>query len=493
MNAIGRNPLLMMILTGLTVLSSFVHAQDAPALTLAPQLGLPFQDNAVLQQKMPVPVWGTSLPGAEVTVTFGDQTKTANADAQGKWRVVLDPMIAKPLKSVREVPEGVAMQVRCEKDGESASVELKNLVVGEVWLCAGQSNMAGALRRKQISDIPGGPEEPIDFPALRQLGLPTQAGWIVCTPDNAPQMKRTCFFFARRLQRDILVPLGIINAAVGGSNIVSWLNQKPFEQGAHYAAMIEPLAGYPVRGLLWYQGESNEKDGRAYEPKLRSLITGWRDAWQQPESSIEGSPHAKFSVYFVQLPGLGTSPLDKPAGGDGRADIREAQRRTLELENTGMAVTIDVGDLKEHPPNKFDTGERLARLALHHDYGFKDLVPTGPTYKSHRVDGSSIRVSFDHANSGLMLAEKDGLKPPTPTPDAKLSWIAIQSKDGSWHFADARIDGSELIVSSKDVAEPVNVRYAWTARPLGSLLYNKDGLPAAPFSTNGYGDETNAK
>ncbi len=482
-----------MILGGLSLYGSLVQANDPPERALAPQCGLPFQDNAVLQQQMPVPVWGTSLPGAKVTVTFIEQTKTTDADAQGRWRVVLDPLTAQPLASVNAVPEGRAMQIVCEKNGDAASIELKNLVVGEVWLCAGQSNMAGTLRRNTLSALTGGPDEVIDYPALRQLVSPQTGGWVVCTPENAPQMKKVCFFFARRLERDILVPVGIINAAVGGSQIEPWLNQKPFERGGHYTSMIDPLAGYPIRGVVWYQGESNERDGRDYEPKLRSLITGWRDAWQQPTSGVEGGPHAKFSVYFVQLPGLGNSPLDHPAGGDGRAEIREAQRRTLELENTGMAITIDVGAPGEHPPNKFDTGERLARLALHHDYGFKNLVPSGPTYQSHRVDGTTIRVSFANAQNGLMLAEKDGPQPPTPTPDAALSWIAIQAQEGSWHFADARIDGSELLVSSKDVAEPVAVRYAWTARPVGSLLYSKDGLPAGPFSTNGYGDEVKSK
>lgn len=475
-----------LILAGLCLCGSLVQADDPPEVTLAPRCGLPFQNGAVLQQKMPVPVWGTSLPGAKVTVTFIDQTKTTDADEHGRWRVVLDPMTAKPLASVHDVPEGKTMRIVCAKSGETASLELENLVVGEVWLCAGQSNMAGTLRRNTLPAFHGGPDAVINYPALRQLVSPQTVGWVVCTPENAPQMKRVCFFFARRMQRDILVPVGIINAAVGGSSIEPWLNQKPFEQGSHYTSMIAPLAGYPIRGVIWYQGESNERDGRAYEPKLRSLITGWRDAWHQGDFRVEGGPHAKFSVYVVQLPGLGNSPLDHPAGGDGRAEIREAQRRALELENTDMAITIDIGALIEHPPNKFDTGERLARLALCHDYGFTKLVPSGPVYKSHRVDSSTIRVSFSNADMGLMLATKDGTQPPTPTPDAALSWIAIQAEDGSWHFADARIDGSDLIVSSKDVAKPVAVRYAWTARPVGSLLYNKEGLPAAPFSTIGY-------
>jgi len=151
-----------------------------------------------------------------------------------------------------------------------------------------------------------------------------------------------------------------------------------------------------------------------------------------------------------------------------------------------MSVAIDVGAKSEHPPNKYDTGERLARWALNKDYGFKDLVPSGPLYKGFKVEGNTIRISFEHAGGGLMLAEKEGFLPAKETPDAKLGWLSIQAKDGTWHWAESKIDGADLIVSSPDVKEPVAVRYAYTQHPTGSLLYNCEALPASPFSTCGF-------
>lgn len=467
--------------------------KEVPALTLAAQCGLPFRDNAVLQQEIPLPVWGTSLPGARVMVTFDTQTKTTVADADGNWRVVLDSMTAVKLATVNDVPVGKTMTIVCEKDGEKAVREISNLLVGEVWLCAGQSNMAGKMGRAgSPKHFPPDSIEKANYPALRQMISP-KGEWLVCSPETAVWFKKVCFFFARRLQRDILVPVGVINAAVGGSKIEAWLNQRPPERGSHYDRMIAPLEGFGLRGVVWYQGESNASDGRRYQPKLESLITGWRAAWQQPDSKSAAGPRGEFSVYFVQLPGIGSSPTDNPAGGDGRADIRQACFETLAIKNTGMAVTIDIGDLREHPPNKYDTGIRLARLALHNDYGLKSLVPSGPLYKSHKIEGSTVRITFDNAQNGLMLAVKEGFLPPRPTPDARLPWLSIQGKDGTWHWADGKLEGSELVVSCKDVKEPTAVRYGYTQHPVGSLLYNKDGLPASPFSTNGYGDSASVR
>lgn len=455
--------------------------------TLVPRFDAPFMDNAVLQQKIPLPVWGSSLPEARVAVSFDGQTKTTQADKDGKWRLVLDPMDAVNLKSVNDCPKGKTMTITCEKKGEKVVTEVKNLVMGDVWICAGQSNMAGSIKTNKTRHYPEDTLEKASYPALRQwqAGGSAQA-WVVCAPDTAPVFKKVAFFFGRRLQRDALVPIGLISAAVGGSNIESWLNQEPYTQGGNYTKLVEPFVGYGIRGMIWYQGESNEKDRRGYQPKLESLITGWRAAWNQPDSKVPDGPHGDFSVHFVQLPGIRTSTLENPAGGDGRAEIRQAYFETLAVKNTGMAVTIDVGAKGEHPPNKYDTGVRLARVALQKDYGFKDLS-TCPLYTSHKIEGNTVRVAFDNAWNGLMVAKKDGFPPPVPTPDAKLQWLSIQGKDGTWHWADGKIDGSELVVSCKDVKEPIAVRYAYTAHPCGNLLYNKDGQPVGPFSTNGYG------
>jgi sialate O-acetylesterase len=463
------------LFAGTAVAKDAAIAEQTPP-TLQAQCAAPFRDNAVLQQKIKLPVWGTSLPGAKVTVQFDGQSQSTPAGPDGKWRVELKPMDAVKLKSVNDSPAGKTMTIICEKDGEKAVREINNLLLGDVWICAGQSNMAGRMKRAgHPKNYPPTSVNDAQYPALRLL---TASGddWQVCNPETAVNFSRVTFFFARRVQRDALVPMGVIVTAVGGSNIESWLNQPPYPTGANYTKLLQPFVGYGIRGAIWYQGESNEKDRRGYQPKLESLITGWRKAWNQGD----------FPVHFVQLPGIGKSTLENPAGGDGRAEIRQAYFETLKIPNTGMAVTIDVGAPGEHPPNKYDTGVRLARSVLQKVYGFKDLTSC-PLYTKHAIEGNTVRITFDNAQNNLMIAKKEGFLPPEPTPDAKLQWLSIQAKDGSWHWADGKIDGSELLVSSKQVKEPIAVRYAYTQHPSGHLLYNKSGQPTGPFSTIGYG------
>jgi sialate O-acetylesterase len=449
-----------------------------PAPTLEPVMAQPFRDNGVLQQKIKLPVWGTSLPGADVTVSFDGKAASSTADAEGRWRVLLEPSAAEPLKSVNDAPHGKTMTVVCDKNGLQATKEIRNLLVGDVWLCAGQSNMAGRMKTGKGAHHPEDSIEKADYPALRLLG---EEDWLVCSPETAPNFNKVAFFFARRLQQDALIPVGLMVRAVGGSNIESWLNQPPDSIGKHHAELIAPLVGYGIRGAIWYQGESNSKDGRAYHPKLKSLILGWRKAWGQGD----------FPVHYVQLPGLGESTTENPAGGDGRAEIRQAYVETLALPNTGMAVTIDIGTKGEHPPNKYNTGERLARSVLNKVYGMENITAC-PLYKSHVIEGNTIRVSFtDDARVGLMIAKKatglpDGFLPPVPTPDAELQWLSIRDADGQWHWAEDKIDGSQLVVSAKGVEKPVAVRYAYTSQPLGLLLYNTDSMPVGPFTTCGY-------
>jgi len=459
----------------------------SPVADLQPRLAVPFRDHAVLQQKIQLPVWGESVPGAEVTVNFDGQSKRGVADAEGKWRVLLEPMAAVPLESVHDSPEGKTMTVVSEKDGKRASVEIKDLLVGDVWLCAGQSNMAGTMKRAgHPKNFPPNSVNEANYPALRHLSQSTDS-WLVCSPETAVGISRVAFFFIRQVQQEVKVPMGVMVTAVGGSNIESWLNQPPHPIGQNYEKLLKPLVGYGIRGAIWYQGESNQSDGRDYAPKLKSLITGWRKAWGQ----------GNFPVHFVQLPGLLESTTDNPAMGDGRAEIRRAYVETLALENTGMAVTIDVGTKGEHPPNKYDTGVRLARSVLNQVYGIKEISGC-PLYKGHKVEGDAIRVSFtDDAGKGLMIARKaetlpEGFMPPVEQPGGKLQWLSIQDQAGNWHWADGRIDGSELVVSAEGVKEPKAVRYAYTSQPLGNLLYNTDGMPVGPFTTCGYDEKRQA-
>lgn len=443
-------------------------AGHADQLTNEPtlELGLPFRDHMVLQHGIDLPIWGTAPVGATITVMFDTQVKHADADKDGRWRVTLDPLTAVKLASANAKPEGKAMAVTAKHEGKTFSIKLSDLVVGDVWLCAGQSNIAGKLKGKGTYQ-----GEVADYPGFRHWSPTAEGGWIVCSPETAGLFIKTSFYFGRDVYRETLIPIGLVTASVGGSNIESWLNQAPHATGKNYTKLVDPLVGLGLRGMVWYQGESNANKDTPYRPLLTSLIEGWREAWDQGD----------FPAYYVQLPGYGERK-NEMGNKPGWPALRQEQLETLAVKNTGMAVTIDIGDKSVHPPNKVDTGKRLARAALYQTYGFKKQYPTGPLYESQKIDGAAVHITFKYG-SGLMIAEKQGLAAPTPTPNKSLACLLLQDKAGDWHPAEGRIEGDELTITSKAVPEPVAARYAYFPHPAGPLLYNKDGLPASPFTT----------
>jgi sialate O-acetylesterase len=239
--------------------------------------------------------------------------------------------------------------------------------------------------------------------------------------------------------------------------------------------MISPLAPFAMRGAIWYQGEANGNEGESYYHKTQALVNGWRKLFN-PE----------LAFYWTQLTSF-AGANDNPAGGDGWANIREAQRKSLTIPQTGMAVTIDIGDAGDiHPRNKQDVGDRLAQWALHQTYGKSDIVPCGPLFKEMKVEGNTIRLSFDHVGKGLMVGTKSGLEPAKEAEGGKLARFAIAGEDKAWHWADATIDGNTVVVKSDKVEKPVAVRYAFSMNPAGANLYNKDGIPASPFRTDSW-------
>jgi sialate O-acetylesterase len=280
--------------------------------------------------------------------------------------------------------------------------------------------------------------------------------------------------------------------------------------GGIFHGRVAPLAPFGFKGALWYQGESNGGDDDIYFHKTRAMLTCWGKTWGQlawvkpgswwkfwgPSAEEVAAANAKaqyeFPFYFVQLADF-QGANDNPAGGDGWAKIRMAQSKCLEIPKTGMAVAIDIGNAGDiHPRNKEDVGNRLAFWALAKEYGQKDLVCSGPLYKSMTVEGGKIRVSFDYVGKGLMVGRKEGHGPAVAVvadaakPEAKpaLKRFAIAGEDKQWFWADAVIDGSTVLVSSTNVPSPVAVRYAFSMNPAGCNLYNKDGLPASPFRTD---------
>ena len=458
----------------------------------------------VLQQGMPAPVWGWADDGEKITVTFAGQTKTATTEG-GKWMVKLDALKASA--------EGATLTIKGKNE-----IKLTDVLVGEVWICSGQSNMEWPMTRAL------NPKEEIaaaNHPTIRLYNvqghpksyLPVKecnGTWAACSPKTVSGFSAVGYYFGRRLSKELKVPIGLVGSNWGGTRIEPWTSPDGFasvpelkaigdeakslaaaqakteaaggkakvhhqKPTAIYNAMILPLVPYAMRGGIWYQGESNGGEGITYHHKKMALVNGWRKLF---------NPDLAF--YWVQLADFRKSN-DKPEGGDGWAKLRDAQRTSLGIKNTGMAVIHDIGNARDiHPKNKQDVGWRLAQWALHQNYGKKDLVPTGPLYKSLKAEGSKIRLSFDHVGKGLMVGKKAGLNPTEEDKGGKLGRFAVAGEDKVWHWADAVIDGENVVVSSKDVAKPVAVRYGFTMNPRGANLYNKDGIPASPFRTDNW-------
>lgn len=457
-----------------------------------------FTDHMVLQRGVAVPVYGRAAPGERVTVAFAGQRQTATADQEGKWSVTLRAMKATSKPGTLTV------------EGQN-KIALQDVVLGDVWVCSGQSNMEWTL------NLCNRPEDmqSADFPLLRQFHVArtesaepredVRSAWTVCTPATAGSFTAVGFYFGRRILAETGVPIGLISSAWGGTPIEPWIPPAakdaipealstrinipfaPCQWSVLYNGMISPLIRSPIKGVLWYQGESNaifepRRDvENSYLAKMQTLVASWRKAWGLGD----------FPFYYVQL-ATNEPPRPDPSGGIAKSvdwgKVSMAQRRALSIPRTGMAVTIDLADPQNsgdiHPKNKLDMGERLARWALVKDYGKKGLAYSGPLYQGMRIQGRTIRVTFEYAGSGLMVATKQGYAAPVENPQGKLQCFAIAGADKKWVWADAVIDGKTVVVSSPEVAEPVAVRYAFSSNPVGCNLYNRDGLPASPFRTD---------
>jgi sialate O-acetylesterase len=508
-----------------------------------------FTDHMVLQRDMNVNVWGWANPGEKVSVQFDGQNLSVVTDAKGKWSVKLAPMKANP------TPQNLTVIGKNK-------IELTDILVGDIWLCSGQSNMAfgvGGINTPEdvkSADYPlmrfrggwgcwSGPlmEDLVEKPWYRVAiaeDLARLKPWKRIVPDvkAIDDCPAVGFYFARKVQKETGVPIGILECAIGGSSIEAWLPPTAFtdysavaylakrrqeaidhwhkktiadmedwgveakktlaegkdisnppavaphpnedfrgrcEVSTLYNGMINPLLPFAIKGVLWYQGENNGSEQQTYIDKLSALAGSWRQLWGY-----------EFPFYYVQLPNF-EQAVDAPSGGKpGWQMIRMGMLKALKvIPNSGMAVTIDVGDSKDiHPRNKRDIGERLALWALAKDYGKTGLVYSGPLYQSMQIDGSRIQIGFDHIGGGLMAGKKDGLNPAVEDQGAKLKSFAIAGEDKKWVWADAVIDGKTVVVSNPAVPKPVAVRYAFAMNPEGCNLYNKEGLPASPFRTD---------
>lgn len=484
-----------------------------------------FTDGAVLQRDKAIPVWGTARPGEVVTVTFGAETQQALAGPDGRWIALLQPREANAAGS----DLGVA--------GKDNTIVLHDVVVGEVWLCSGQSNMEFRVAEAAHADreIAGA-----NFVGIRHLRIENQStaqpaqrvatsGWKTATPANVREFTAVGYFFARDLHERLGVPVGIIHASWGGTPIEAWmspfavdsdpafrvirdrwaeqvarypklkeeyearaaawqaglaaatargskplaewrrLNPEPYPPGGGegdpwtptglFNGMIHPTVPYALRGILWYQGESNAGRASEYHALFAAMIKAWRAHFAQGD----------IPFYWVNLANWrADDPTDTSW-----AFLREAQTKTLALPNTGQALAIDIGDPKDiHPRNKQEVGRRLALLAKRRVY---DLVAddTGPTFAGATREGANLRVRFTHVSGGLVAHNK----PPQA--------LEVAGADRVFHPAAGRIERDTLLVGSVHVKEPVAVRYAWRNSPEANL-YGGTGLPVVPFRSDAW-------
>jgi sialate O-acetylesterase len=485
-----------------------------------------FTDNMVLQQQSSVPVWGWAQPGEKVVVkvSWTPQAQVAaTADQNGKWKVLIS------------TPQAGGPYTFTVK-GKDDLLTVKNVMAGEVWLCSGQSNMWLPLRR---CDDAQAEIQKADYPNIRffTVGQVTSdtpqencsGKWEVCSPDTAKEFSATAYYFGRELHMKLNVPVGLIHASWGGAPADSWTSEKtlrsdpqltkiftvwkgwedayetvnkeyeikieqwrnakkknqegselvkepdvpdavynitrPYRKPAVlYNAMICPLIPYTIKGAIWNQGSANRERAYQYDRLFASMIRNWRSDWGLGD----------FPFYFVQL-----APFNYSTKPFGAAEIREAQLKTHKMvDNTGIVVTMDAGDPNDiHPTKKKIVGVRLSLWALAKTYGFKEVLYSGPVYKSMKIDQDKVSLSFDFTGSGL--SAKDG----------PLTHFVIAGEDRVFFPAAAEIDGNNIIISSGDVKKPAAVRYAWTAGEIPNL-FNKEGFPASPFRTDDWPKST---
>lgn len=500
-------------LTFLSLLLLFLSFQITQAQIKLPAI---FGDHMVLQQKQANPVWGWATPGETITVSINGQSHVAEAGEDGYWKIILRP-----------IPAGGPY--RMDIAVATSKFFFDDVLVGEVWICSGQSNMAWPVNRTNSAELA---MLTANYPNIRLISVP-QVGtqepqndfkgeWAACSPETVPNFSAVGYFFGRRLHHALDVPIGLIDNAWGGSAAEAWIRRDVLEKdgrfdelmawwkkeeasydyeallaeweakkeeggnppqrprnimiGQHrpaniYNGVLNPTIGYGIRGAIWYQGEANA--GRAYQYRdlFPLMIQHWRDEWEQ----------GNFPFYYVQLADFMTEKGEP--GESAWAELREAQTMTMDrLPNVGQAVIIDVGEGRDiHPRNKQTVADRLARWALANDYN-KDIQFRGPTYRSMKKEGNKIVLTFDHVGQGLYAFD-------TREPQG----FTIAGEDRKFVRAQAKILGPDSMeIWSDEINDPAAVRYAWADNPVCNM-YSRDGLPMTPFRTDDWPGSTLGK
>lgn len=461
-----------------------------------------FGNDMVLQRNKPIPVWGWAKANETIVVSLNTQKKTVKADRKGNWMVKLSPENAGG-------PFSLTIQA-------NNTITFSNVLIGEVWICSGQSNMEWPLSasnnaNQEISNA--------NYPQIRHItvtkavsSMPQKdikgGSWEVAEPRNAGKFSAVAYFFARKLYQELKVPIGLINTSWGGTHIETWTSREAFQGSEEfksmiasmpslnmdslariksatlakdisaltlgpneypsllYNAMLYPLIPFAIQGAIWYQGESNAGRAWQYRQAFPLMINDWRKQWKQGD----------FPFYFVQLASFDAGGSSDKQSGYRWAELREAQTLTLSLPNTGMAVTSDVGEVKDiHPRNKQDVGLRLALAALSGTYK-KNTVGSGPMYQSMKTEGNKVTISFTNIGSGLMTKDKYGY----------LKGFEISGADQKYCYAKAYLQGNKVIVYADDVTAPIAVRFGWFDDLSDNNLYNTEGLPTVPFRTDNW-------
>jgi len=506
----NRRLLVFFLIIGVCIIS--VH----PALSDVILFPL-FGDNAVLQRDVKIPVWGTASSREKVTVKIDKTIASSIADENGKWQVILP-----------EHKAGGPYEIQVSGIN---TIIIKDIYFGDVWVAAGQSNMAMTVSSSNNAEeeIKQATNSLIrEFHVLSSVANePTQiirGSWKVCNSNTVARFSATAYFFAKNLQPELSIPIGIINSSVGGTRIEAWMSKNAIEKipelkaeiqlqdksiqeykaaveeynrkleqwqeetkkakiegspapekpmppksplnpnsySVLYNGMVAPFVKFPVKGILWYQGEANTgKNVYLYRILLSSLIDDWRNAWKQ-----------KIPFIFVQLPNMGR-PVETYENNNW-AVLRESQFDVLKKPETAMAVTIDIGEAGNiHPGNKQDVGKRLALAALGVVYK-KKIEYSGPLYAGMNIESNKIRIRFNHVDGGLFAKESE-----------YIQGFVIAGSDKIFVKAQAKIEGDTVLVWSDNIKEPIAVRYGWAGNPVCNL-YNKAGLPTSPFRTDNW-------
>lgn len=465
---------------------------DIPVFKIANVL----QSDMVIQQNKPLRIWGEALAGNEVSIS-ADWTKKniiVSADKDGNWLESI-----KVPKAKRGNFDTHSITIASQQD----TIRLKNILIGDVWICSGQSNMVYPMDTvKGGADGVSGFEKEIaeaNYPAIRlfTVGLAwekeprenTKGDWEICSPETVGKFSAVGYYFGRELFQKLQIPIGLVNSSMGAAALQAFTSKEmlisdseikkkyfdPYvskpEEGENifeilrrpsiiYNGMIYPLRHLSIKGFIWYQGESNRKDGMMYAKLGKAMLKGWRNDFNQ----------GKLPFYFVQLPSYSWGEHDTTLYD--YALLREAQTSMLNIKNTGMVVTMDVGDPDNiHPHNKKPVGIRLAKTALNKTYNYKQILDKGPVFKKFKVDKDKVKIYYDKSSVGKGLRTNDGQSP-------KHFYMA--GTDKVFHEADAQIVGNQVWLSSAEVREPVAIRYAFTNYP-ATNFENKEGLPAWPF------------